>query len=383
MQLRVMIVGAGGIAPAHIEGLLEFPEQARITVVANRHPERARKLIETYELGARAVSDYREGLGEVDLVCICTPPESHCRIAQESFAADAHVLLEKPMARSLAECDLIIAAAQAHKKVLSVVAQSRFISSINRTMALIHSGRYGRILFAQVNSFWWRGPAYYTLAWRGLWEQEGGGCTMNHAVHHIDLLLWAKGMPVEVTSLMSNLAHTNSEEEDISLSILRYADGSLAQLTCSLLHHGEQQMLDFQLEKAGIRIPFEASVSTERPNGFPVADEQAQEELLAAYDRIPELRHEHHSGQIANLLKAIEEGTDVLSDGYSGRAAIELIMAIYRSATEHAPVSLPLSEDDPFYRQEGLLERVMRFFTKTESVASFDDTSITSFKGKY
>lgn len=93
---------------------------------------------------------------------------------------------------------------------------------------------------AQIDSFWWRGHCYYDLWWRGTWEKEGGGCTLNHAVHHIDMLLWMMGLPESVTSVLSNVAHDNAQVEDLSMSILRYPR-SLAQLTASVVHHGEEQ----------------------------------------------------------------------------------------------------------------------------------------------
>ncbi|MEO7937528.1 MAG: Gfo/Idh/MocA family oxidoreductase, partial [Burkholderiaceae bacterium] len=247
-MLTAAIIGAGGIAPAHVEGFLQFADRVRITAIANRSIARAHTLIERFSLDAQAFVDYRDAIIGVDIVVICTPPESHRAVAEAAFAQGAHVLVEKPMALTLADCDAMIEAARNAGKTLSVVAQSRFIPSIHRAITLIQSGRFGKLLFSQVNSFWWRGPNYHDLAWRGRWETEGGGCTMNQAIHHIDLLLWCKGLPSEVTAVMGNFAHDNSEEEDISLALLRYPDGTLGQLNCGLFHHGEPQLLNFQLE---------------------------------------------------------------------------------------------------------------------------------------
>ena len=378
-----MIVGAGGIAPAHIEGFLAFPERAEIKVIVNPTIAKAKALIEKYRLAAKATSSFEESLSLVDIVAVCSPPDTHKDIAVAALNEGKHVLLEKPMAMSLEECDAILDAAKMSGGKLSVVSQSRFISSIANTMHLIHLGEYGKLLFSQINSFWWRGQSYYDLYWRGLWETEGGGCTLNHAVHHIDLLLWAKGLPVEVTAVQTNLNHTNSEVEDMSMSLLKYPDGTLAQINTSLVHHGEEQKLDFQMEKAGISIPFSAKASTSRSNGFPIDNSVMADKVAADFESMPPLEYEHHTGQIDNFLDGIESDTPLKMDGSDGRNTIELISAIYKSAITKQTVMLPLKKDDPHYSFPSRIERADRYNKKTKSVKSFDDTTITSFKGKY
>ena len=92
----------------------------------------------------------------------------------------------------------MLAAAENSGKLLSIVAQNRYKSPLMKLKQVLDSGLIGKIIHAQVDSFWWRGSHYYDLWWRGTWEKEGGGCTMNHAVHHIDLFQWYAGMPSEV-----------------------------------------------------------------------------------------------------------------------------------------------------------------------------------------
>ncbi|MEO7242762.1 MAG: Gfo/Idh/MocA family oxidoreductase [Variovorax sp.] len=382
-MLKVALIGAGGIAPAHVEGFLQFQGQAQISAVANRSIGRAQQLIERYQLDAQAFPDYREAIVGAAIVVICTPPASHLEIATAALREGAHVLVEKPMAPTLADCDAMLQAARAANKTLAIVAQSRFIDSIHRAATLIRSGHYGNIRYAQVNSFWWRGANYHDLSWRGRWATEGGGCTMNQAIHHVDLLLWFKGLPAEVTAVMGNLAHDNSEEEDISLALLRYPDGSFGQLNCGLFHHGEPQLLNFQLEQIGVSLPFAVAASRQRSNGFPLQDEATEQRFLAEYAALPSLQHEHHAGQIGNFLQAIAHGTPTLVDGVSGRAALELISAVYKSAATGKTVQLPLARDDPFYAAEGGTLHFPRYHKKHREVDAFEDMAITSFKGKF
>lgn len=378
-----MIIGAGAISPSHIEGYLELKKRVTIVAISNLLEKPVQDLIEKYDLSETIfVPEYTKYLDEVDLVSICTPPQTHEKIAVDCLNKGVHVLIEKPMAPSLEACDNIIEAGKKGNALVSVVAQSRFKSENYKIVKLIHEKSLGKVLYTNVLSNWWRGQSYYDLAWRGMWKNEGGGCTLNHAVHHIDLLLWANGMPNQVTAIISNLAHDNSEEEDLSLSLLRYDDGSLGSLTCSLISHGEEQSLTFQMEKGKLSIPFSLSANIERPNGFPVTADDLIKRTTEKYERMDNLEYEYHAGQIHDLLNAIEYGSKVLVDGESGRRTIELITAIYKSGTYNHSVSLPMASDDEFYTMEGLVKHAIHFNEKTRFIDSFEDNTLTSIAGK-
>ncbi len=378
-----MIIGCGGIAPAHIEGFLKFPSECQITALVNRNTDRCVSLKEKYNLDCEIFSDYHDALSKADVVAICTPPKTHKEMAITCLEAGMHVLCEKPFALSVCDCEDMIETAKRCGKIISSVAQSRFISPIRKVIEIVKSEKLGKVFHTDVHSHWYRGGSYYNLAWRGTWESEGGGCTLNHAVHHIDLLLWAKGMPVSVTSVFSNQNHNNSEEEDISLSILKFKDGTLASLTCSLLHHGEEQTFNFQGEKGGISIPFKATASGARENGFPCENEKGKAEIEKMYEEMQDLKLENHDGQIENFLRAIQHGDNLISSGEDGKNAIELITAIYKSAITNQTVTLPLASDDEYRTFEGRIKNAPHFFEKTESVDAFEDTFITSFKNKF
>lgn len=118
--------------------------------------------------------------------------------------------------------------------------------------------------------------------------EGGGGCTLNHAVHHIDMLCWMMGLPQTVTSVMANVAHDNAEVEDLSLSVLQYP-GALAQLTASVVHHGEEQELVFQCEKAKVAAPFSVYASISKPNGFPIENTELEQKIRDFVDAQPQL----------------------------------------------------------------------------------------------
>jgi predicted dehydrogenase len=285
------------------------------------------------------------------------------------------VLVEKPMAASLEECDAMIAASEKSGKVFSVIAQNRFRDPVSGLKKVLDSRLIGKIVHAQVDSLWWRGHSYYDLWWRGTWEKEGGGCTLNHAVHHIDMLCWMLGLPKKVSAVISNVSHDNAEVEDISAAVLQYEGGlcekgALAQVTSSVIHHGEEQQLVFQGEKARVSTPWKVSANIAQPNGFPAAEQNTAliKQLEDYYASLPKLAHTLHQGQIDDVLAAIETGSKPLIGGEDGRRTIELIAAIYKAGTEQRTVELPMQKDDPFYTVRGIMEKVPRFYQKTASV---------------
>jgi UDP-N-acetyl-2-amino-2-deoxyglucuronate dehydrogenase len=377
-MISVAVIGTGNIAQSHIKGYLAFPQRCKITHLVDIFPEKAEKTNADYNLGAKVGASHKDILNceDIDLVSICCPPFRHAEIAVDFLNAGKNVLVEKPMASSLEECDTMISAAQKSGKMLSVVAQNRFTDPISGLKKVLDSELIGKVVHAQIESLWWRGHSYYDLWWRGTWEKEGGGCTLNHAVHHIDMLCWMLGLPKKVSAVISNASHDNAEVEDISVAVFQYdgglcSKGALAQVTSSVIHHGEEQQLVFQGEKARVSAPWRVSANIAQPNGFPVFGKQ-NEELISKlnnfYESLPKLTHTLHAGQIDDVLTALETGRRPLIDGEDGRRTIELVSAIYKAGTEQRAVELPMQKGDPFYTVKGIMGRVPHFYKKTVAV---------------
>ncbi|RJP32967.1 MAG: gfo/Idh/MocA family oxidoreductase [Candidatus Omnitrophota bacterium] len=377
-MINVAIIGAGGISRTHIETYRKFPQRCNVTALADVYPEKAEKKKEELGLDVAVYGDYGKILDDADigLVSVCVPPYVHAEISAACLRAGKHVICEKPMASSLVECDAMLAAQETSGKVLAVIAQNRYRSEIQKLKAVLDSGVAGRVLHAQVDSLWWRGHCYYDLWWRGTWAKEGGGCTLNHAVHHIDMFQWMMGLPAEVRAVMSNTAHDNAEVEDISIAILKYANGSVAQITSSVVHHGEEQQLVFQTEKARLSFPWNVYASKSRSNGFPDEDPDMKAVIEEYYRQLPDLPFQGYEGEFNDVLTAIETGGDVLMNGREGRKTLELITAIYQSASTDQTVRLPLTKASPFYTAEGIQRNAIHFNEKKASVENFGDDNI-------
>ncbi len=370
-MLKVGIIGAGGIAKAHLEGYLSFPEQCEVVALCDIDLSAAEARKKEFGLDSARVYDNVEELladGTLDLVSITTPPSAHAANTVAALEAGVNVLVEKPMAPSLEECDRMIAARDASGKLLGVVAQNRFRDDMTTLKEALDSGLIGSISHISVNSAWSRSLPYYDLWWRGTWQSEGGGCTLNHAIHHLDLTMWLAGRPNSVTAVLTNAQHGNAEVEDLSVAILAY-DRALGEITSSVDHHGEDQYIVVQGERARVSQPWKAVADSFLPNGFPSG---SNDELVAELDALAEahvpLEYVGHTGQISDFLDALENSREPAITAEDGRNAIELVTAIYESGIEGRTVALPLSNEDPYYYSGALVERAPHFFEKTAAV---------------
>ncbi|MER7797538.1 Gfo/Idh/MocA family oxidoreductase [Microbacterium sp. NPDC096154] len=371
-MLKVGIVGAGGISDAHIRAYLDFPAEVEITAIADLSAAKATARRERYGLvNARVYDDPAKMLAAepLDLVSILTPPSTHASLTIAFLRAGVNVLVEKPMAPSLEECDAMLAAQRESGKLLSVVAQNRYRDDMATLKEVLDSGLIGPISHLKVDSAWWRGREYYDLWWRGTWASEGGGCTLNHAIHHIDLTMWLMGRPKAVSAMLTNAQHDNAEVEDLSVAIFEY-DRSLAELTSSVVHHGEEQAIVIHAQHARVSQPWRAVADVAQSNGFPADGGNtalvARLDALAAAHR--PLAHTLHAGQIGDVIEAIGTGRPPAITGVDGRNAVEVVTAVYQAGIERRTVDLPLSEDSPYYRSGALPALAPHFFEKTASV---------------
>ncbi|GAA1177747.1 Gfo/Idh/MocA family oxidoreductase [Nesterenkonia xinjiangensis] len=378
-MLKVAIIGSGSISALHIQAYQDFPERCEIIAFVDVSTDNARTRRDEFGLfDARVYTTVEEMLGageSVDVASICTPPSTHEPLSVACLQAGVNVLCEKPMAPSLDACDRILAAEQSSDAVFASVAQNRYRDDVAQLRSVLDSGLLGDVTRVVVDSSWWRGLPYYDLWWRGTWETEGGGCTLNHAVHHIDLLLWLLGRPESVTAVLANVAHENAEIEDLSVAVFQYRR-ALATVTSSVVDHGERAGITVQGRDASYSLSGEAIAEVTQPHGFGEdgGDPHRVAEVDAVRDAVPPLAHTLHRGQIDDFLTAVETGTRPAVDGHDGRLTIEVITAIYAAGIERRAIDLPLAAEDPFAKDGALLERAPRFYTKSASIRAFNTT---------
>ena len=181
-------------------------------------------------------TDSREMLEHVkpDLVHICTPPNLHAELSIEAVKAGAWVLCEKPLCASLAKLDAIQKAEAETGNYVSSVFQHRFGPGAAHLRNLIQEQSMGRLLVGLCNTTWYRNEEYYAVPWRGKWSTEARRAHHGHGIHQIDLFLWLLGDWEEVRAMAGTLYH-DIEVEDVSMAVVRFANGAMGSVTNSVL----------------------------------------------------------------------------------------------------------------------------------------------------
>lgn len=346
---RVAIVGTGGIAEqAHLPALRAQGDRVRVVAAVDIDEERLECFQERHDIPAGYTS--LEGMLEVerpDLVHVCTPPAMHVDPVVRCLDAGAWVFVEKPPCLSLAEFDRIETAERLGGPYASVVFQHRFGSGARHFARQLASGELGRPLVALCQTTWYRDDAYFDVPWRGRWETEGGGPTMGHGIHQMDLLLALLGEWTEVRAMASRLAR-DVRTEDVSMAMVRFANGAIASVVNSVLSPREVSYLRFDLTGGTVELThlygYDNShwrytparhVTDRRPWRSPVEDVRSS-----------------HTAQLSQVLDAMARGERPPVSGPSGRETLELVTALYRSAFTGLPVYREqLGPDDPFYHQ--------------------------------
>ncbi len=165
----------------------------------------------------------------------------------------------------------------------------------------------------------------------------------------------------------------------ISLACLRYEDGSLAQITSSVVHHGEEQGIELQCADAKLSAPWEVKAEVSQANGFPKKEGNVEltQKLQEYQESIPALAWEGHTGEIDDVLTALETGERPLITGEDGKRTVEVITGIYKSGFTGQLVKFPISPEDEYYTFEGILKNAVHFYEKTASVENFGEERIT------
>jgi len=338
MSLGFAIIGIGNIAPIHATAIQNTPD-AQLVAVCTRDSARGQAFVEKF--GGTYVADYRAVLtrDDVDVVAICTPHDLHASMAIEAARARKHILVEKPMARTTAECDAMIDAAQRAGVTLGVIFQMRFDPLVPHLQSLI-SNSLGRLLWISTNVLWYRTDAYYRSApWRGTREHEGGGVLINQAIHMIDLMLYLTGMPTRVTAQTRTLNHA-IEVEDAALAILEYADNRLGLIQATVAAYpGYPERLEI-VGTRGSAIYHRGEARLEWHIAEPRDDGEVRGARSSGASAPMDISAAGHIAQFQDFVAAIREQRAPRVDGHEGRKSIAVVEAIYRSAREGCGVEV-------------------------------------------
>jgi UDP-N-acetyl-2-amino-2-deoxyglucuronate dehydrogenase len=355
-KVRTAIVGCGKVAHLHAAALRSLAE-SEFVAVTDADPARAAEFAARYGIAAYADIESMLAQAAPRAVVIATPHPAHAAPAVRAAEAGAHVLVEKPLAASLADCDAMIAAADRAGVRLGVVSQRRFFEPVLRMKAAIDAGKIGNPVLGTVLMLSWRDERYYASdPWRGKWATEGGGVLINQSPHHLDLLQWLVGPVEEITGCHANLNHPYVEVEDTALAIVRFRGGALGSVAVSLsqkpgiytkihIHGSNGASVGAQTDGGATFIAGMSGVAEPPVNdvwtvpGEEGLLEQFQAEDRALFGRIDPTAH-YHALQDREFLLAILEDRPPAVDGREGRKVVEMIQAIYRSQREGRAVAM-------------------------------------------
>ncbi|MEP7765728.1 Gfo/Idh/MocA family oxidoreductase [Sanguibacter sp. 25GB23B1] len=353
-QYRAAIVGTGGIAHAHAQALADAGDRVRLEWAIDVDPQRAADFAATWSTPdhtVRASTDLAEVLAaaspsgtggatapglDLDLVHVCTPPQSHAMLAAQVLRAGVDVLLEKPPTLSLAELDELVALEEETGAHVSVVFQHRFGSGAQRLRALLDdpAAPLGRPLVALCNTLWYRDAEYFAAPWRGRWETEGGGPTMGHGIHQLDLLLSVLGPWAEVTAMAGRQAR-DTDTEDVSMALVRFENGALASIVNSVVSPRQVSALRFDTEHATVELDHLYGYTDDDWTFTPAP---GHDDLAARWVSDPDAALSSHGSQVLAILDALDAGDPPPVTSTDARRTMELVAALYASAFTGAPV---------------------------------------------
>lgn len=348
--LRVAVVGAGAVAEAaHLPAVAAQAGNVTVVAVVDVDPARARRLADRWRIPA-AYSDVEAMLTaeRPALVLVCTPPAAHRAAVISCLDAGAWVWCEKPPALSLAEYDEIAAHERDAGPYVAYVFQQRFGSAARRLRRHIADGTLGAPLVGLCETLWYRAPAYFEVPWRGRWAAEGGGPTMGHGIHQLDLLLWLLGDWTEVRATMGTLQRP-IETEDVSMAMVRFANGAMVSVVNSVLSPREVSHLRLDFTDATVELTHLYGYDNSHWTWTP-ASHRAADPAVAGWPPARDVGS-GHAVALAAMVASLRAGARPESSGADGRRALAFIAGLYRSAITDTTVRpADLVATDPFYR---------------------------------
>jgi predicted dehydrogenase len=313
------LIGCGDIARKRVAPALRDLGNCELVAVSRADAARAEAF--AGEFGARRRHADWRGLiedPEVEAVYVATPVHLHAEQTVAAAEAGRHVLCEKPMALSVAECERMNAAARANGVRLGVAYYRRFYPAVERVRAILGSGEIGAAVVAQMNAFerFEPGPDH-PRRWLVEKRLSGGGPMFDFGCHRVEVLLNLLGRAVEVKGLTSN-AVFEREVEDTASALVRFEGGAQAVLTVTHAAREPRDTLEIFGGEGSVRVDVlnEGRLRIRTAGG-------EREEVHAPHPNL-------HQPLIEDFARAVVEGRAPRVDGAAGQAVSEVLELIYK-----------------------------------------------------
>jgi UDP-N-acetyl-2-amino-2-deoxyglucuronate dehydrogenase len=340
-MLNFALVGCGRISKRHLDLLGQGKiSNSRLAAVCDVVAERAAAAGRAYSVPFYTDMHRMMQSEPIDAVAVLTESGRHAEHVIALAPYKKHVMVEKPMALTLADADRMIAACDRAGIKLFVVKQNRFNVPVMKLREALEAGRFGRLVLGTVRVRWCRTQAYYDQdAWRGTWAMDGG-VLANQASHHIDMLEWMMG-EVDSVFALGATALVKIEAEDTAVVALRFANGALGviEATTATRPKDLEGSISILGEHGSVEIGGFA-VNQLRSWNF-THPLPGDDEVMEKYSvNPPDVYGFGHHAYYEHVVHCILHDQRHLVDGLEGRKSLELITAIYESIETERPVQL-------------------------------------------
>lgn len=329
--LNVALIGCGLISEDHIRAYQQHADRARVVVCCDVDPERAAQRA-ALAGDARAVTTVEEALADprVDALEICTPPHLHMDAVIAAAQAGKHVLCQKPLAKTLVECDAMISAAADANVTLFYGETNLTLPATIEAARVVAEGRIGRLVGVQATFAFWQGGKSLETPWRYDPGIAGGGQLLDSGIHAIALMQKIVG-PIRSVACQTARFREELGGEDTSTLNVRFEGGHLGTMLSS--------------QAAGAWVPqpnfvaygTEGAVTLGGPLGALVLH---RPDLPERRQVLVEQRADGFAAMIGRYLDTVLDGAPNPSPAEAGRASLRVVLAAYESARTGREVSL-------------------------------------------
>jgi UDP-N-acetyl-2-amino-2-deoxyglucuronate dehydrogenase len=227
---RIGIIGLGAAVTKHALALRDLSDRAEVAACWSPTAFRRAAFAERHGLPVTDSLDAIFGDASISLVFILSPPWSHLELVERCASTGRHVLLEKPVEATLSRSEQVVATCAQAGVRLGIVFQNRFRSPHLRLRELLAEGALGQLASISLSMRWWRAPAYFAEAGRGMRARDGGGVLLSQAIHTMDQLVDLFGTPAQVCGFHATSALRAIDTEDVVAAAMRWQDGAIGTL---------------------------------------------------------------------------------------------------------------------------------------------------------
>lgn len=235
--MRIALIGAGGIAEAHVNGMLAHPDKVECVAMCDLLQDNMNRRAKQLGTEVWRFADWKSmfsTLGDkLDAVVICLPHHLHAPAILDAVAAGKHVLCEKPMCLNLVEADAIVAAVKKAGVIYMSAHQQLFSPAVRAVKAMIEQGRVGNVMWLRVQDAHRAGLDAFANKWRAKLASQGGGELIDTGYHPTYQLLYLAGAEVAAVRATFGRFHHPIEGEDTAVVQVRFETGAIGEIFTS------------------------------------------------------------------------------------------------------------------------------------------------------